>query len=469
MINHNMATTATTVEQAVQNFGYLDKAVSTFDPRHTLRVWRTLPTFRKQLDAESLGEIVARAWGSSEPAEFLFKRAEITRPKTVPERTSPPSAEVDAYVHLLCQVWLLHDGKIDACFDVSREAVKRLRGYNRRSLDYLAAKIWFYYGRVAELKGQLETVRPELMGALRTASLRRDNETQGVVITLLLRNLILCNQYAQAAQIVSKTTWPENVSNAVTARYCYYLSRINSIQLDYSTAFDQITAAIRKVPQTSAAVGFLQTAYKLSVLIELLMGDIPDRQIFTKPELQEPLRPYLDLTRAVRAGDVAHFGSVLAEVTPQLEADHNLSLARRLRQNVIKTGVRAISLAYSRISLKDICIKLRLDGEESAEYIVAKAIRDGVIDAELDHQRGYMQSREVTNVYSTREPQQTFHERIIFCMALHDDSVKSMRYVSNDHRDDLKDAQEAREREKELLTEIQEGTDLEDDDVEFDL
>lgn len=466
MTNRNMATT---VEQAVQNFGYLDKAVSTFDPRHTLRVWRTLPSFRQQLDAKSLGEIVARAWGASEPAEFLFKNAGIVRPKGALENAPPPSAEVDAYVHLLCQVWLLYDGNIDACFEVSRQAVRRLKGYNRRSLDYLAAKIWFYYVRAAEIKGELEAVRPELMGALRTASLRHDAETQGVIITLLLRTLILCNHVAQAAQIVSKTSWPETASNAVAARYCYYLSRINAIQLDYSTAFDQITAAIRKVPQSAAAVGFLQTANKLSVLIELLMGDIPDRQIFTKPELQEPLQPYLALTRAVRAGDVAHFESVLAEVAPQLEADHNLSLARRLRQNVIKTGIRVISLTYSRISLKDICIKLRLDGEESAEYIVAKAIRDGVIDAEIDHQRGYMQSRELTDVYSTREPQQTLHERISFCMALHDDSVKSMRYVTNDHRDDLKDAQEAREREKELLTEIQEGTDLEDDDVEFDL
>lgn len=31
-----------------------------------------------------------------------------------------------------------------------------------------------------------------------------------------------------------------------------------------------------------------------------------------------------------------------------------------------------ISLSYSRISLKDVCLKLQLDSEEDAEYIVAK-------------------------------------------------------------------------------------------------
>jgi hypothetical protein len=49
----------------------------------------------------------------------------------------------------------------------------------------------------------------------------------------------------------------------------------------------------------------------------------------------------------------------------------------RLRQNVIKTGIRRLSLSYSRISLTDICVKLHLDSEEDAEYIIGEAIRDG--------------------------------------------------------------------------------------------
>ena len=59
---------------------------------------------------------------------------------------------------------------------------------------------------------------------------------------------------------------------------------------------------------------------------------------------------------------------------------------------MIKAGIRRISVAYSRISLKDICLKLQLESEQDAEYIVAKTIRDGVIDATINHQLGYMQS-----------------------------------------------------------------------------
>jgi len=45
---------------------------------------------------------------------------------------------------------------------------------------------------------------------------------------------------------------------------------------------------------------------------------------------------------------------------------------RRLRHNVIKTGVRMISLSYSRIALTELASKLHLDSVEDAEYIVAK-------------------------------------------------------------------------------------------------
>jgi 26S proteasome regulatory subunit N3 len=83
-----------------------------------------------------------------------------------------------------------------------------------------------------------------------------------------------------------------------------------------------------------------------------------------------------------------------------------------------------ISLAYSRISLRDICLRLGLDSEESAEYIVAKAIRDGVIEATLDHEKGFMKSKEIGDIYSTREPGEAFHERIVACLSLHDESVK---------------------------------------------
>ncbi len=129
-------------------------------------------------------------------------------------------------------------------------------------------------------------------------------------------------------------------------------------------------------------------------------------------------------------GDLAGFSDALQRHGAQYRKDGTLTLIQRLRHNVIKTALRTISLAYSRIPLSEICTKLRLDSEEEAEYMVAKAIRDGVIEAALDHEKGYMKSREVIDVYSTVEPQKAFHERISFCLKLHHESIKVRLSIS---------------------------------------
>lgn len=57
------------------------------------------------------------------------------------------------------------------------------------------------------------------------------------------------------------------------------------------------------------------------------------------------------------------------------KADKTANLVIRLRHNVIRTGLRRINLAYSRISLADVAQKLGLGSAEDTECIVAKAIR----------------------------------------------------------------------------------------------
>ena len=59
-------------------------------------------------------------------------------------------------------------------------------------------------------------------------------------------------------------------------------------------------------------------------------------------------------------------------------ADGTHSLIVRLRHNVIKTGVRCIGMAYARLSLKDVAVKLSVDTAEDAEFIIAKVSLNGL-------------------------------------------------------------------------------------------
>jgi 26S proteasome regulatory subunit N3 len=352
--------------------------------------------------------------------------------------------------------------------------VEKIRAYNRRTLDALGARVYYYLQLFHENldphppseQSAVFTIRETLLTALRSAVLRKDQETQAATIVLLLRNYISTASINQADLLVAHNQFPLTASNNQVARYLYYLGRIRAIQLSYSEAHAHLTAATRKAPSSSVAAGFYQSSMKLLVVVELLLGDIPDRAVFRQPKLEGPLAPYFQLVQAVRTGDLQAFSKVVTAHAATFRRDGTFTLTRRLRQNVIRTGVRMLSLAYSRISLRDICIRLGIESEQSAEYIVAKAIRDGVIEATINHEKGYMETKRAGDVYATREPADAFHERIQACLGLHDECVKAMRFPMNGRREELKIAAEARERDRELAKDIQEG-DIDEDDADF--
>ena len=116
-----------------------------------------------------------------------------------------------------------------------------------------------------------------------------------MLINCLLRNYLYYNLYDQAHKLVLKATFPETASNSEWARYLYYLGRIKAIQLDYSEAQKHLIQSLRKAPPS--AVGFRQTVEKLHVTVELLLGNIPERQMFLKPAHKEALAPYFELTK----------------------------------------------------------------------------------------------------------------------------------------------------------------------------
>ncbi|KAK5942555.1 26S proteasome non-ATPase regulatory subunit [Knufia obscura] len=473
------------------NLALLERAVSLFDPRFTLRVLRSIPSIRKHLSAELLSRLIIETYTTPTQTSFALLKAlgdeegfprsdadawakkKDTQNAAQKGQASPKEVlpEVDIYLAILLQVYF-HDTKnIDAGVEFSQGLVKHLRKLNRRTLDSLAARVYFYYSLFFEEtepfppspNAAVVEIRQTLLDALRTATLRKDQDTQASVTTLLLRNYLSTSHITQADLLIQHSQFPDSAANNQVARYLYYLGRIRAIQLSYSEAHEHLIGATRKAPTSYKASGFYQVSTKLLIVVELLMGDIPDRAIFRQPSLEKALAPYLQLVQAVSSGDVTGFQKLTEKYSSTFRSDSTYTLILRLRQNVIKTGIRMMSLSYARISLRDMCIRLGLDSEESAEYIVAKAIRDGVIEATLDHEHGYMKSKDVGDIYGSQEPFDAYSSRIRACLALHDESVKAMRFPMNQHRLELKNAQEARERERELAKEIVDG-DLDEED-----
>jgi 26S proteasome regulatory subunit N3 len=371
--------------------------------------------------------------------------------------------ELDIFVHLLILLRMLDEERMEKAQSCSDALIEKVIVQNRRTLDGLSAKCYFYHSWIYELRGQLSSIRGFLHARLRTATLRHNEEAQAVLTNLLLRNYLHHNLYDQADKLVSKSVFPESANNNEIARHHYYLGRIKAIQLEYSEAYTHLVQAIRKAP-AKAAVGFRQTANKFAIVVQLLLGQIPDRATFRDPILRKTLVPYFKLTQAVRNGDLDLFSNTLDSYGAQFQMERTYTLIVRLRHNVIKTGIRMISLSYSRISLEDIAEKLKLDSSIDAEYIVAKAIRDGVIEATIDHEQSFMQSKENLDIYSTKEPQEAFHQRVQFCLELYNTSIRAMRYPPKAYRKDFESVEERREREQQDLERAKEIAEEEDDE-----
>lgn len=418
----------------------IEKSVNQRSPRMVLRVLRNLGATRRKLNGHVLRKIITGfhthctahrdallAFVNEAAADDMDVTQDQNTKRVQKTSTLPLIPELNVYFNLLVLVHLIDSGRYPAAVRCSDQLMQIVITQNRRTLDVLAAKCYYFHTRCYELVGQLNQLKGFLHSRLRTATLRNDFEGQAVLLNCLLRVYLHYNHYDQASKLVSKSIFPENASNNEWARFLYYLGRIKAIQLEYSGAHKNLLQAIRKAPQ-NGAIGFKQTVHKLAVIVELLMGEIPDRSLFRDPTLRASLAPYFQLTQAVRSGDLNRFGVVIENFGPKFRADHTFTLIIRLRHNVIKTGVRMINLSYSRIYLTDIAKKLNSDDSRDAEYIAAKAIRDGVIEAKINHEGGFLQSKETTDIYCTAEPQAAFHQRIAFCLDIYNQSIKAMRF-----------------------------------------
>ncbi|CAI0468822.1 unnamed protein product [Linum tenue] len=347
----------------------------------------------------------------------------------------------------------------------SSASIARLKNINRRTVDVLASRLYFYYSLSYEHTGDLAEIRGNLLALHQIATLRHDELGQETLLNLLLRNYLHYNLYDQAEKLRSKAPRFEAHSNQQFCRYLFYLGKIRTIQLEYTDAKESLLQAARKAP--IAALGFRIQCTKWAVIVRLLLGEIPERTVFMQKGMETALRPYFELTNAVRIGDLELFKSVAEKFSATFSVDRTHNLIVRLRHNVIRTGLRNISISYSRISLADVAKKLRLDSPNpvaDAESIVSKAIRDGAIDATIDHAKGWMVSKETGDIYSTNEPQMAFNSRIAFCLNMHNEAVRALRFPPNSHKEKeiAEKRRERQQQEQELAKHI-----AEEDDDEF--
>ena len=300
--------------------------------------------------------------------------------------------------------------------------------------------------------------RGPLMNLYRHLVLRHDYLGQEIILAKILANLVHAKLFDQAYDILRTCPVQQPYkSNCQAARIYFYTALINAIRLEYNDALIAVQTALRKAPER--AKGFRIAATKLKLTIQLLLGDIPPRSDFLASDIRTELDPYLQLASCVRFGQLNKFHAIIASNTEDFETDCTHSLILRMRQTVLKTALRRICQSYEAISLNDIALKLSLSNPEDAEYIVAKAIFDGVISASIDHEKGILYSKHETDIYCTSKPLQALQSRINYLNLICEEAKRAMKYSSL-KQETVEEAKKRKEEWDEL--------DLAEEDEEFD-
>ena len=85
---------------------------------------------------------------------------EVDAPVTRSKETRKMIPEGDAYIKLLTQLVLLDSNRLEEGAQFSSAVVQDIHAQNRRSLDQIGAKTFFYYSRFYELLNDLASIRP---------------------------------------------------------------------------------------------------------------------------------------------------------------------------------------------------------------------------------------------------------------------------------------------------------------------
>lgn len=240
-----------------------------------------------------------------------------------------------------------------------------------QTIQYLRAKVYYLISLVAEKSGTYKDIINELIQSYRRACLDLDEFTQNTLINCIVRYYLKNNAVEQARNFLSKIKFHENISTHEDARYLFYLGRINAIQMNYSEAFKNLTNSLRKAPE-KVADGFKIIVQKLLIIVEMLMGEVPDLNSFYNLSFASSLISYLDLIKAVKKGDLSEFKNVCNKYENIFIKDGNYTLIQRLRQVVIKIGLRKINLSYSRISFDKINEILNPEEPNDIDLILSK-------------------------------------------------------------------------------------------------
>ncbi|CAM9364453.1 unnamed protein product [Heterosigma akashiwo] len=328
-----------------------------------IQLLESLPKTSEPVAMET--EAAPSAGAEKDKAADAAKAKEKAKPP--PARKAVPAAlgergEVEVYLAVLVLTTVLRAGRPAEAAELATALVDRVKELNRRTLDPLSAKAYFYFAEVgADL---VPSPRPTATlrvgqagrGAARAAGAAplllpapRRARPGGVAERGALRSLLEAGLVEAADRLLGQAKMPPGAGAPQLCRHLYYIGRCGRAQLDYSDAgrrrLGQALAQAPQGPRQALGFGWSQAPAPLA---QLLTGEVGGGGTFSERSEKVPgIEGPEALTPGLRGFDKYEVADRHAAV---FEADRTALLVRRLAHNVVKIGLRKINLSYSKIS-----------------------------------------------------------------------------------------------------------------------
>ena len=145
-----------TYEDVKEQLRYIEKTVSSKEPRFMTRAVRAVGQIRHKTNARILRKLLLNVYASQpanpEKDEYLayLENVEMETEEAVVKKAAKKVSlvpEVEVYVQLLVLIHLQDKGRKEEAVKCADRLMQKIVDLNRRTLDILAAKCYFYYAR----------------------------------------------------------------------------------------------------------------------------------------------------------------------------------------------------------------------------------------------------------------------------------------------------------------------------------
>ena len=417
-----------------RNILLLKDAELDMNVNYVMRVLLFTSDIRKNITLEDLCNTIHESISDQSPCKSLYLNAiqSVLNNDGKSENKSEEEKScvgVEIYLGtLLCNV-LLRCQYLEASYSLCTSMIDLYKTVHSTIADILLSRTLSFFNILCERMNRLKAVRDFVLSLYRNACLHNNTMEQAVLYNMILCIYIHNREYESASIFLNRSIFPVSASDKQYTRYLYYKGLVECIQLEYSNSLSSLQKALRALDSTSFH-GIQSKIHKIYILVQLLMGDIPDRHLFnnyihmsTNP-YSNSMIPYYYLTQIVRIGDIQGFNKHIDAYKSLFLHDGTYFLILRLRSSVLRLALRQIYLSYSRISIQEIAQRLSVEPEE-AEFICTRAIRDQVIHATINHEQGYLTSKDMITNTVTEMPRKKFQERIKSLLEIKHEVLKS--------------------------------------------